>query len=291
MQNLREITLQKRMDDLFQGYFWAGQVASDGSLLLVYTKEAEIDFFERPIKPQDWLIYQIKATDITAISLKNITLLPDFVDVLTDDTILVVQSRCEKTTISVEKNAAVFTKDGQKINTFTLGDGIEHVQVDDANQIWVGYFDEGVFGNFGWENPIGTAGLAMFNQSGKKIWEEATGKIVDCYALNVVNQDEVYYHYYDDFHTVKLQGNKEVARYRMKNGNSLDQFIFTQSDEVIAEVDSGILQRFRVEHHAFIPQEKISLVNETGKKLNGQLFMRGNQLYLFGRKGIYHTGF
>ncbi|WP_176444820.1 hypothetical protein [Paenibacillus herberti] len=38
---------------------------------------------------------------------------------------------------------------------FLLGDGIQSVQVTDKGIIWTSYFDEGVFGNNGWDKPIG----------------------------------------------------------------------------------------------------------------------------------------
>jgi hypothetical protein len=39
-----------------------------------------------------------------------------------------------------------------------FGDDIAHVQATDTGEIWVGYFDEGVYGNYGWGSsrlPIG----------------------------------------------------------------------------------------------------------------------------------------
>ena len=49
---------------------------------------------------------------------------------------------------------------GELRRQFVLGDGIKHVQTTAAGDIWVGYFDEGVYGNYGWGNdpdsePIG----------------------------------------------------------------------------------------------------------------------------------------
>lgn len=72
---------------------------------------------------------------------------------------------------------------------FLLGDGISHVQSDANGNIWTGYFDEGVFGNYGWATPAGAAGLSCFTKSGEKIWgyEAPAGfdQIDDCDALNV----------------------------------------------------------------------------------------------------------
>src|SRR5262249_4405358 len=84
--------------------------------------------------------------------------------------------------------------------------------IDARDRIWVGYYDEGVYGNFGWGNaqgsaPIGAAGLLCFDRSGKKIWEydapEDVGTIDDCYALNVSSSGVWAYHY-SDFPLVRV---------------------------------------------------------------------------------------
>lgn len=79
-------------------------------------------------------------------------------DLFSDGTLLIVQGRCLKDGNYFERNARRYNRDGQLIDAFTLGDGINHVQIDDNDTIWLGYFDECVFGNFGWEQPMGNDG-------------------------------------------------------------------------------------------------------------------------------------
>ncbi len=55
---------------------------------------------------------------------------------------LVVDSRTE----DFEPNAHIFTPDGTFSHAFYAGDGIETVLIDAADRIWIGYYDEGVFG-------------------------------------------------------------------------------------------------------------------------------------------------
>jgi hypothetical protein len=43
-------------------------------------------------------------------------------------------------------NACILGPDGTEERRFELGDGIEHIKIDDHHRIWVGWFDEGVFG-------------------------------------------------------------------------------------------------------------------------------------------------
>jgi hypothetical protein len=93
-----------------------------------------------------------------------------------------------------------------------LGDGIEHVLATSSGDVWVGYFDEGVFGNYGWggpgPEPIGDHGLTVFDDQLAPKWrfpayETPWGGISDCYALNVTD-DATWTCYYTDFPVVKI---------------------------------------------------------------------------------------
>jgi len=98
---------------------------------------------------------------------------------------------------------------------FCLGDGVEHLQADKAGRLWVGYCDEGVYGNFGWGNhPMGWAGLASFDSFGNHLWDfippGGFDVISDCYALNV-SDDAVWACYYTDFPIVRVDSNGKAA--------------------------------------------------------------------------------
>ncbi len=100
-------------------------------------------------------------------------------------------------------NARVLSNDGEELRTMELGDGIEHVQIDGLNRIWVGWFDEGVFGNDQWripdlEWPPSSAGVASFNAEGQLVSMAKIKGIADCYAMNVF-ADEVWTCTYTDF--------------------------------------------------------------------------------------------
>lgn len=113
-----------------------------------------------------------------------------------------------------ENNAAVISGSDSARRDFCLGDGIQHLQCDEQGTIWVGYFDEGIFGNFGWgsagrPDPIGRHGLIRFGADGTPIWafdSEALGLpfIDDCYALNAEGA-ETWACYYSDFPIVRLK--------------------------------------------------------------------------------------
>jgi hypothetical protein len=117
-----------------------------------------------------------------------------------------------------EFNARIYDTQGVLRADLLLGDGIQHLQTDKRGNIWVGYFDEGVYGNFGWggsgdAGPVGASGLLCFNARGEKLWEyqpvSGTDSISDVYALNVFG-DEAWAYYYTDFPLVRIGGDRRV---------------------------------------------------------------------------------
>ena len=109
-------------------------------------------------------------------------------------------------------NGRLYARDGRFVRGILLGDGINAIQATRGGEIWAGYFDEGVFGNFGWNQPVGAPGLIAWNEAGEKLYEYAApaglSSIADCYAINVVADDEAWCCYYTDFPLVRLDGNR-----------------------------------------------------------------------------------
>ena len=142
------------------------------------------------------------------VELESVPVAFPAVDTLPDGEVLVVGARCRRHRDGrAERNACVFDGNGMLRRDFTLGDGIEHVQTTSDGSIWVGYFDEGVFGNFGWDDPIGSSGIVVFDAAGEQTWRfEPSGgisDISDCYALNVGDR-ETWTCYYTDFPLVRI---------------------------------------------------------------------------------------
>lgn len=112
-------------------------------------------------------------------------------------------------------NARVYSRDGVLLREFLLGDGIATIQTTRRGEIWTSYFDEGVFGNYGWHAPVGAAGLVAWNASGEQVYEyDAVGPvdpIDDCYALNITSDEDVWCYYYSDFPLVHLHEKRIVA--------------------------------------------------------------------------------
>src|SRR5262249_7967159 len=99
-------------------------------------------------------------------------------DRLSDGRWIVADARCE---FCVE-NAVRLWATGDVEARLCLGDGIADLQRDQADAVWAGYFDEGIFGNYGWggsgeREPIGASGLVRFGADGQVIWQyEGVGR-------------------------------------------------------------------------------------------------------------------
>ncbi|MCX5410252.1 hypothetical protein OHA37_00525 [Streptomyces sp. NBC_00335] len=95
-------------------------------------------------------------------------------DRLPDGGFLVAASRARR--YEDGNQVQVFDALGRETSSFSVGDAIEHLLVDEAGLIWVGHFDE---------NP---SGIHRWSTTGHPIWTSDGADIpglFDCYALNV----------------------------------------------------------------------------------------------------------
>lgn len=157
------------------------------------------------------------------------------VDVLADGSFLVVGSRCRWRESGPELNALAVDHNGRTVRRGCLGDGIQHLQVAADGIIWAGYFDEGIFGNFGWGSPgpepLGAAGIAAWSPDFSKAWDLDPGEVQvdDCYAFNV-GPDEVLACSYVDFPVVRIRDRHATAV--ATNGVSGPSGIIASGDRV-----------------------------------------------------------
>jgi hypothetical protein len=116
-----------------------------------------------------------------------------------------------------DANAHIYDADGARTQSFPAGDGIADVQVTERRNIWVSYFDEGVFGG----TELSRSGLVCLGQDGRPAFrlgdlpDPDLRNMVDCYALNVCSDREVWFYYYTDFPLVRLLSRKVAARWMM----------------------------------------------------------------------------
>jgi len=133
---------------------------------------------------------------------------------------------------NIEKNGRIYTRDGTFSREILLGDGINSVQTTQRGVIWTSFSDEGIFGNFGWDAPLGASGLVAWDGTGNKLFEfqpsQGLDSMCDCYALNVESEQDVWCYYYTEFPLVRLRDRKIESIWRMSLGGS---DAFAVSDE------------------------------------------------------------
>ncbi|UPT62523.1 MAG: hypothetical protein M0D54_19565 [Hyphomonadaceae bacterium JAD_PAG50586_4] len=130
------------------------------------------------------------------------------IDEFPDGRWLVANSRSDG-----QGNARVLSADGAEEGRIELGDGIEHIKIDDQKRIWVGWFDEGVFGNRNWRLPgrewaPSAHGIAAFEDRGALLAHATLESVTDCYALNVFG-DEAWACTYTDFPIWQMHNGRE----------------------------------------------------------------------------------
>lgn len=132
--------------------------------------------------------------------------------------LLLASSRADFRNTGSHKNGRVYSRSGKQQREILLGDGISSLQTTLEGRIWTGYFDEGVYGNSGWDPPIGASGLVGWDAEGRKNFEFQPADVPpidDCYALNVASEDDVWLCYYSDFPLVHLRNDRIVSVWKM----------------------------------------------------------------------------
>ena len=185
-----------------------GGGTSDRLLVLICMGEKDEDWIERH-NACDWRILSIAPDgSCDEYELRNQKDNFNFVQPLPDG-FLLARSRCRFVERDTRPNGKVFDFEGELLRSFLLGDGIQDVQTTNSGQIWASYFDEGIIGNLGWRQPIGACGLRQFDDHGNGIFRftptSGLDDMVDCYALNVTSNNEVWCCYYTEFPIVRIK--------------------------------------------------------------------------------------
>jgi hypothetical protein len=215
---------------------------------------------------------RVAVTEIDAFPLAHPHVQP-----LPDGAVLAVGARCRWRPEGAERNAIVYSADGDRVAAHTLGDGIQHVLATPGGELWVGYFDEGVV-NQGWglgdgPPPLGEAGLVRYSAGFvPECWYQGgPGWIADCRALNVVG-DIAWACYYPDFPVVRVDGGavagwrSEVAGVRALAVDGDRVALFAGSDRVVL----GVLGDGRLD---VVAEHRVELPN--GRPLPRQAWVVG----------------
>ncbi|UOY92399.1 hypothetical protein MUG87_18560 [Ectobacillus sp. JY-23] len=187
-------------------------------------------------------------------------------------------------------NAYILNEEGKVMHQFYVGDGIQNCQVDDENNIWISYFDEGIFSEteICWDGIIAfdCYGQIVFKEYGKFVDELGIPSIDDCYAMNV-NGNEVWLYYHSEYPLVCIKNKKlyqwwpevTIGTYHDSNGFAVGK------DKVLFATNRGKLVLYSCitnKTETVIPynelNEEITFISYVGQ---------GSALYLQTTEGVY----
>jgi hypothetical protein len=187
--------------------------------------------------------------------------------------------------------------EGQLQRTLDLGGASNDIQTTPNGKIWVSYFDEGVYGG----GPGSRQGIVYFDSSGQHIFkyfdfaEENTPPFIDdCYAMNLVNEDEVWLSYYSDFPSVTIR-NFRLHR-AWKEFDCMDRAFSVFEDAVVFlkcyTRNKGESQLLRGTLSESPQTEPLEAAEDDGRTIGGpfKAAARGSKLYLWTETVLYELG-
>lgn len=179
-----------------------------------------------------------------------------------------------------DMNAHIYSDDGLLLRTFHAGDGIEDVQTTSDGDIWVSYFDQGVYGS----DELGHHGLVCFDENGRLNFAFSSlpdvPDISDCYALNVACKDDVWLYYYTEFPLIRLRKKQLSHVWPDMPVRGAPAFAVTKDRVLFA---GGYEQRDSLLLVSFFPiaVQELQPVDSEGEPVTSFLaFGRGSKLYL-----------
>ncbi|MGJ4953671.1 hypothetical protein [Bradyrhizobium sp. HKCCYLS20291] len=294
---MRTIRLHKIADlpDTAGGWtLRASSVANDGSLLFLSVADARRETSEGapcgvgtsdPQTPTGKAfrlsIVPVQGTP-QSVALPPLDIAAHYVDLFPDGRILLVYPRSYPEGVG---NAVIYDPASGQHTRIDLDDGISHVYVDSLARIWVGYFDEGVFGG-----GVGSAGLVCFSAAGDIIWSYPPDDgMADCYALNVSGAEAAMF-FYTDFPLCKISSDFQLSYWTTELGGC-HRFALSGSDVLFSRQykdppDAAYWGQLTAD--GTLRTERVQLQLPDGSPLpKGQLLGRGRDLTFFGAEAVY----
>ncbi|MFD7710956.1 hypothetical protein ACFV6E_39265 [Streptomyces sp. NPDC059785] len=202
-------------------------------------------------------------------------------DVLPDGGFVVASTRSR----TGEQHVQVFDALGRPSWTFRVGDAISQFLADATGDLWVGYFDEGVYG----DDELSFPGLRRWSGTGEPLWRHEPGPghgdISDLYALNVAD-DAVWACPYQDFPLLEIRGDRVVRA--LRNPVHGAYALAVHGDRVVFlgryRADRSEFTECRLTWDAVEPVASGPLVRPDGEafdpRLRHHVVCRGPRLYL-----------
>lgn len=265
-----------------------------------YDSESENGVFSiiKSDKPKDYTFirFDLKGYELFRTVIKEEYYNFHCVNFLPTNEILLTCARCRyKSANEIDKNARIYSRKGELSRDFVAGDGINNVQIDIDGNIWISYFDEGIFGNFGWNEPLGAPGLICWNKDGSKIWEfepiDELNYMADCYAMNIDSNNNIWFYYYTEFPLVKLDNAKQMKFWDtgIKGSSSLN---ISENNILMADgYDENNFIFLAVKENKLEKVKKIKFKDEEGNALDKRSYIpsAGSNISFFSQHKIYFT--
>lgn len=181
-----------------------------------------------------------------------------------NNNILLVDFRCT----NGDENVIIIDYQGNIVKKLCLGDGVQDCIVNNLGNIIVSYFDEGVFSGDG----IANTGLNVFNMNGQIIWK-SDKPIDDCYAINIDEDENIWYYYYSDFKLIKTNM-KEEKIYNPQVSGSSGFLVCSNEKNVIFEGGYDNRNRFvigKLQNDEIVNFENLKFIS-TNENINVEFF-------------------
>ena len=158
--------------------------------------------------------------------------------------LLNARSRYDEKLKRGEENLKFIDELGVQTGKICVGDGIAKI-IAQGGRLYVSYFGDGLFGNFGGDE----CELAVWNETGEKLYGFDLSRIHDCYAINLFG-GTCYAHYCSSFDFVRIKDGQATAYTPKISSYKPDsaaietcELEFSKSDYIFASRDFALDER------------------------------------------------
>ncbi|TFE04041.1 hypothetical protein [Jeotgalibacillus salarius] len=268
----------------------------------VITRDHKILFHETDMTPfinqdqrtfrEDFMMYQFDGDNIISIVIKDMPFPPTHFDTFTDGTLLLASARCVRTDDWIQKNAGRYSLDGECLYKFVLGDGISAVAIDDEDTIWAGYYEEGVYGNYGWDEPIGSSGLVAFSSKGEVLFRPHLPMINELYYLNIQKANSIFAYYSLFSAIIHLDHFGRVQHSEIEEVMEVGPITIINESLITYDYHSKLLWSLKKQEGVYKKDKAFALKDQEGNDLYSEesaIRIRGNWLFVLNDSGIYRV--
>lgn len=297
-----------RLSDSIAGEIVAFSVSHDRNVYIAVAQRP-LDYTEeqpgwatfpktRPDVPQSYRLLAYDGTTaetIVDLSIRDETYNIHFVQPLLDRFLLVCARSTRRSARDIEHNGRIYNRQGELDGEIILGDGIADIQVTATGRIWASYFDEGIFGNFGWKLPLGNPGLLAWDSDGEITYQftppPSLEAMADCYAMNCPSESDLWCCYYTNFPLVHIQ-DSQVARFWESPVGGANAFAVSD-DGVLFQGGYNDRHTYKLctfSSDALDVAKSASFTTASGKQIQADRVVgRGSSLLLLAGREIYRV--